>query len=113
MSKKTLNEINKALPNLKSEKVSDVAEELDRILAIKRIFQSEDGKELITELRNSTIDTIKKLIVSYKTPDLSILMGLCAVLDGNFSMLMKIRDISMEKELRDMLDEAVIEASRE
>lgn len=114
MARKTLNQIKIALPNLKSEKVSDIADELDRVLVIKRIFESEDGKELIKELRESALDTIKKLIIAYKnTPDLSTLMGLCAILDSNFSMIMKMRDVSMEKELRDMLDSAVIEASRE
>lgn len=113
MKKKTLNEIKIALPNLKSEKVSDIANELDKVLAIKRIFDSEDGKELITELRSKSIDTIMKLLVAYKKADLSEMMGLCAVLDGNISLLMRMRDIDMEKELREMLDEAVVEASRD
>ncbi len=114
MKKQTLKEIKSALPNLKSQKVEDIANEVDRVLALKRIFTSEDGKELIAELRDSSITAIKKLINAYKnSPDLSLLMGLCAVLDSNFSMLMKMKDISLENELRDMLDEAVIEASRE
>lgn len=114
MVKKILNEINSALPNLKSEKVSDIANELDRVLAIKRIFTSEDGKELVKELRDSCSITIMKLIHTYKnSPDLSTLMGLCAVLDSNYTMLTKVRDVSMEDELREQLDEAVLEATRE
>lgn len=113
MKNKTITEINKALPNLKSEKVSDYANELDRVLALKRIFESEDGKELINELRETIVSTISKLTKVYKTADLSTMMGLCAVLDGNFNMLMKMKDISLEDEIRKDLDLAVLEASRE
>lgn len=114
MAKNTFKEIKKALPNLKSEKVKDISDELDRILAIKRIFQSEDGKELIRELRDTCSTILRKLIIAYKnTPDLPTLMGLIASLDSNYMLLTKVQDISMEQELREQLDEAVIESRGE
>jgi hypothetical protein len=110
--KKTINDIKKAIPNLDSDKVKDYADALDRVLVLKRIFQSEDGKVLIDELRKESISVIRKLIIAYKKkPELSELMGLIAVLDSNFTMLSKIQDISLEKELRESLDEAVLEAT--
>ena len=109
--KKTFNEIKDALPNLKSQKVEDYSDELDRILAIKRIFTSEDGKQLISELRDTCSTTLRKLIVLYKSnPDLPTILGLIATLDGHYTILSKIQDISIEEELREQLDEAVKEA---
>lgn len=114
MKKGTFNEIKKSLPTIDSEKVVDYADALDRVLVLKRIFSSKDGKELVIELRENSITAIRQLIIAYKSnPDLATLMGLCATLDSNFSFLMKIQDISLEKELRDSLDEAVKEAYRE
>jgi hypothetical protein len=37
-------------------------------------------------------------------------MGLLAALDGQYSLLAKVQDISIEQELREQLDEAVKEA---
>jgi hypothetical protein len=65
MAKKTIKEIKSALPGLDSSKVEAYADELDRILAIKRIFQSEDGRVLVNELRDNCSITIKKLLVIY------------------------------------------------
>lgn len=111
MAKKTIKEIKSALPGLDSSKVEAYADELDRILAIKRIFQSEDGKVLVNELRDSCSITIKKLLVLYKkSPELPELLGLLAILDSNYQLLSKIQDISLEKEIREQLDEAVKEA---
>jgi hypothetical protein len=111
MKKKTINEIKSAIPTIDSTKVEDLAEALDKVLIIKRLFDSEDGKVLITELRETSVTAIKKLLIAYKTnPNLETLMGLCASLDSSISFLAKIQDISMEKELRDSLDEAVREA---
>jgi hypothetical protein len=111
MAKKTIKEIKSALPGLDSSKVEAYADELDRILAIKRIFQSEDGRVLVNELRDNCSITIKKLLVIYKkNPELPELLGLLAILDSNYLLLSKIQDISLEKEIREQLDEAVKEA---
>lgn len=114
MAKKTIKEIKEALPNIESSKVEDYANALDKILAIKRIFQSEDGRELISELRDTCLTTLRKLLVEYKkNPDLPSLVSMIATLDSNYALLSKIQDISLEKELREQLDEAVKEAYRD
>lgn len=114
MSNKTIQQIKNAIPEIESEKVNDYADALDRVLVIKRIFQSEDGKELIKELQEVCFITINKLLFTYKNnPDLPTLISLISILDSHYSMLSKIKDISLEKELREQLDEAVREAYRE
>lgn len=111
MKRKTINEIKSALPEVNSQKVVDYADALDRILLLKRIFHSEDGKELIKELREGVILNLRKLLVAYKqNPDLATLLSLCATIDANYSLLSKVQDISLEKELRESLDEAVKDA---
>jgi hypothetical protein len=110
---KTLKEIQSALPDLHSEKVKDISDELDRILAIKKLFNSEGGKELITVLRNNCTITLRKLIIKAKeNPDLPSLLGLIAMYSANIDLLSTIQDISIEEELRKQLDEAVQEAYR-
>lgn len=108
---KTHDEIQKSLPNLKSEKVKDIADELDRVLAIKTLFQSEGGKQLITVLRNNCSVTLRKLVIEAKNnPSLPILLGLISAYSANIDLLSTVQDISMEEELRNQLDEAVKEA---
>jgi hypothetical protein len=110
-NKKTYNEIKSAIPDLESEKVEVYADELDRILSIKRLFTSEDGKVLLGELRDECASLINQLTVSYKkNPNINELISIIANLDSKLSILMKVQDISMEEELRVQLDEAVKEA---
>lgn len=108
---KTLKEIKTALPELKSEKVDVLSDELDKILAIKKLFQSEGGKILIDSLRSNCAITLRKLMVAGKaTPDLQILLALIADYSANMSLLASVQDISLEAEIRNQLDEAVREA---
>lgn len=108
---KTYKEIKKALPDLESNKVADISNELDRILAIKTLFQSEGGKELINVLRTNCSTTLRKLILKSKdNPDLPTLLGLIAAYSANIDLLSTVQDISIEEELRLQLDEAVREA---
>lgn len=108
---KTYNEIKSSLPDLDSEKVEAYSDALDRVLAIKRLFSSDDGKVLLNEMKDECSSLINQLIVSYKkNPNLNDLIALIANLDSKLSLLMKIQDISMEEELRSQLDEAVKEA---
>ncbi len=111
LKKKTLAEINRQLPDLKSEKVEVIADELDRILAIKRIFTSEDGKELLAKLKSNCVTALRKASIAAKKGDNANPF----ILDwqANMDLLGTIQDISMEKELREQLDEAVKEAYRE
>ena len=110
---KTYSEITDALPDLKSEKVKDISEELDRILAIKTLFESDGGKELITVLRNNCSVALRKLILKSKdNPDLPTLLGLISMYSANLDLLSTMQDISLEDEIRRQLDEAVIEVSR-
>ena len=110
---KTYKEIKKALPDLENNKVKDISDELDRILAIKTLFQSEGGKELINVLRNNCSVTLRKLILKAKeNPDLQTLLGLIAMYSANIDLLSTVQDISIEEELREQLDFAVKEAYR-
>jgi len=104
----TLREINHALPDLKSEKVADIAIELDKILSLKKLFQSDGGAVLIEDLRSKCSIALKKALISAReggnpTP---------FVLDwgANMDVLTRVQDISLEEELRNQLDDAVIEA---
>ncbi len=110
MQKKTYKEIQEALPNLANEKVETMSDELDRILAIKTLFQSEGGKELITVLRNNCAISLRKAIINAKKGEAHELIA--AVLDysANVDLLATCQDISMEEEVRTQLDEAVKEA---
>lgn len=106
--KKTIREIKKSLPELQSEKVEVLANELDRILSIKKLFQSDGGKELITLLRNNCSIAIRKAMVAAKNGEKteSFLLDYSANLD----LLSSVQDISLEEEIRKQLDEAVKEA---
>lgn len=105
---KTYKDIKKALPDIEGEKVKVLSDELDRILAIKTLFQSEGGKELITVLRNACAVTLRKAILAAKCGDstVSFLLDYSAHMD----LLSTVQDISIEEELRLQLDEAVKEA---
>lgn len=111
MQKKTYKEIKKAIPKIDSEKVEIISDELDRILAIKKLFQSEGGKELITVLRNNCSIALRKLMVKAKdNPSLPELLGYISTYTANMDLLSTVQDISLEEELRVQLDEAVVEA---
>lgn len=108
---KTINEIKKALPDIDSTKVEDISNELDRILAIKTLFNSPGGKELITVLRNNCSIALRKLVIQAKNnPDLNTLLALIMDYSANIDLLSTVQDISLEKEIRLQLDEAVKEA---
>lgn len=108
--KKTYREIKKALPNLESNKVEEIADELDKILEIKALFQSDGGKQLITLLRNNCSVALRKSIVAAKNADKELLMASILDYSSNMDLLSTVQDISIEEELRKQLDEAVIEA---
>lgn len=106
---KILKEIKSALPHIESDAVEAYAGELDRILALKSLFDSEGGRELISVLRESCAVAIRKAVVAVKagdTPNPFILDY-----SANLSLLSKLQDVSMEEEIRKQLDEAVKEAS--
>jgi len=112
MAKKTYKSIKKSIPKIEesegAEKVEVLSDELDRILSIKTLFQSEGGKELITVLRNNCANAIKKAVLAAKTGENNIPF----LLDysANMDLLSTLQDISIEDELRIQLDEAVKEA---
>jgi hypothetical protein len=111
MSKQTYKEIKSAIPNIKSEKVEDISDELDRILTIKRLFTSNDGKELIKTLKQNCYIALNKLIIASKeNPELGNLLAIIATYSANIYLLAQLQDIKMEEELRKQLDDAVMEA---
>lgn len=105
----TLSDIEKALPGIKSDKVVIIAEELEKVLAIKKLFQSEGGAQLITVLRNNCSMALRKASIAAKKGESANPF----ILDwqANMDLLGTVQDISMEEELREQLDEAVIEAA--
>jgi hypothetical protein len=108
---RTAKEIKDSLPGINSEHVEVLSDELDRILALKTLFRSEGGKVLIDGLRSTCAVTLRKLIIKAKdNPDLPSLLGLISVYSANAELLAQVQDISMEKEIRMQLDEAVKEA---
>lgn len=109
----TRREIKDSLPNLESEKVDVLSNELDRILSLKSLFDSDGGKELISVLRNNCFVTLRKIVAKSKdNPDLPSLLGLIGMYSANIDLLSSMQDISMEEEIRRQLDEAVKEAYR-
>lgn len=107
---KTYQEIKKSLPSIKSQKVEDMSDELDRILAIKTLFQSEGGKELITVLRNNCAKALRIAIIAAKNGDNQKLTSTILDYSANIDLLATVQDISMEEEIRNQLDESVKEA---
>lgn len=112
MSKKTIREIKTALPGIESEKVDVLADELDNILALKELFTSDGGKVLINRLRDNCSVALRKAIVAAKSGDTDKLIPFILDYSANINLLSSIQDISMEKEIREQLDEAVKEAYR-
>ena len=107
---KILAEIKGALPDLKSEKVVTLSEELEKVLALKKLFQSEGGEHLLTVLRNNCSAALRKASIAAKKGESANPF----ILDyqANMDLLGTVQDISMEEELRNQLDEAVIEATK-
>ena len=106
----TKKQIKEALPELQSEKVEVLADELDKVLSLKNLFQSDGGKQLITVLRNNCSIALRKCIISAKKGDKDILLALVLDYSANMDLLSTVQDISLEQELREQLDEAVKEA---
>jgi len=109
---RTLKEIKKALPDLESEKVEVLSDELDKVLAIKKLFDSEGGKVLLGVLRNNCSRTIRKAILAAKASDEKLLLATVLEYSANMDLLSSLQDIKMEDELRTQLDEAVKDAYR-
>lgn len=108
--KKTFQEIQEAIPNLASEKIETMSDELDRILAIKTLFLSEGGKQLITVLRNNCSVALRRAIVNAKKGESQELIATILDYSANIDLLSTCQDISMEEEIRSQLEEAVKEA---
>lgn len=110
-SKRTIKEIKEALPELDSTKVEDISDELDRVLALKRLFKSEGGEMLITFLRNNCASNLRKLVATAKEkPELSSLLTIIFEYSSNMDLLQTLGDLSLEEELREQLDQAVKDA---
>lgn len=108
--KKTYREIKKSLPGIESEKIEALSDELDRVLALKTLTESEGGKELIKIIRANCFVQLRKLVVQAKTnPTLEQLLSTIAMYSANMDLLSELQDITLEEELRTQLDEAVKE----
>lgn len=106
----TLIEIEKALPGIQSEKVEVLSEELERILSIKKLFQSDGGKELINMMRNNCSTSIRKAVIAAKASKEREAVIFLLEYSTAMDLLSSVQDISLEAELRAQLDEAVKEA---
>lgn len=107
---KIIKEIKTALPNLKSKKVEEISEELDNILAIKKLFTSDGGKILLGVLKNNCSLALRKAVISAKKADKEELVSNVLEYSANLDLLSTLQDISLEEELRNQLDDAVLEA---
>lgn len=106
----TLIEIEKALPGIKSDKVEVLSEELERILSIKKLFQSDGGKELINLMRSNCSTSIRKAVIAAKASKEREAVIFLLEYSASMDILSSVQDISLEAELRAQLDEAVKEA---
>ena len=110
--KNTIRDIKKVIPNLQSEKVEVLADELDRIQALKTLFRSDGGQQLIGVLKRNCAAALRKLYSAMDDkPTLEILMGLIARYTANLDLLAELQDVTIEDEIQTQLDEAVKEAA--
>jgi len=108
--KKTFKEIKEGIPELESEKVEVIADTLDSVLAMKRLWSSNDGKELLEVLKNNCAIALRKATVAAESGDKDLLLAVMLKYAANMDLLATIQDIGTEVELRNQLDEAVKEA---
>lgn len=107
----TYKEIKDAIPELDNEKTKVISDELDKVLALKRLWKSADGEQLLTVLRNNCSISLRKLVMIAKTdPKIENLLSVIFEYSSNMDLLATIQDISTEEELRTQLDDAVKEA---
>jgi hypothetical protein len=109
---RTIKEIKEALPGINDEKVEVLSDELDKVLALKRLWSSEDGEQLLTVLRNNCSVALRKATILAEQGDKDKLLAMVLKYSANMDLLSTIQDISTEDELRKQLDEAVKEAMR-
>lgn len=109
---KIIDEIKQGLPDIDSKKVEEISNELDNILAVKRIFSSPDGSVLLNTLKSNCYTVLNKLVNYNKlaNPDINTYISLVATYSANLDLLSQLQDIKLEQEIRDQLDEAVKEA---
>ena len=110
--KKTIKEIKQALPGIDSEKVTVLSDELDKILALKRLFESDGGKVMLEYIKKNCSIALRKSIIAAKNGDKELLMANVLDYSANIDLLSTLQDISLEEEIRGQLDEAVREAVR-
>lgn len=112
MSKITKGKKTKVSTDSKKQKVNDITDVLESILAVKRVFKSKDGEQFITLLRNNCADSLRKLIVTAREkPELNSLLSIIFDYSANMDLLLTLGDIKLEEELREQLDEAIREAT--
>ncbi len=94
----------------KSQKVKDISDELERILAIKELFKSKGGEQLLTLLRNNCANNLRKLVTIAKDkPEMDTLLSTIFDYSSNLDLLLTLGDLSLEEELRFQLDDAIKE----
>lgn len=95
----------------KTQKVQDISDELERILAIKELFKSKGGEQLLTLLRNNCASNLRKLVtIAKEKPELDMLLSTVFEYSANLDLLSTLGDLSLEDELRVQLDDAIKEA---
>lgn len=109
MSNKTYNDIKKALPDIDSEKVETISNTLDEILNIKKIFEMDEGKVFMQVLKDNCSIALRKAIIEARNTEPDKVLIHILNYAANAELLSKFRDVSLEKEIRSQLDEAVKE----
>ena len=94
--KQTYSEIKKALPNINSERVEVIADQLDEILSIKSLFQSDGGKILENKLKENCSLALRKAIIVSKKGDAQDTVYFILDYSANIDLLSKLKDISIE-----------------
>lgn len=107
--KTTIKEIKQAFPKISSEKIEVLADTLDEILMIKSVVQSEGGMLLMEVLKNNCSIALRKAIMAAKSGDKEALIPYILDYSANMDLLSTLKDVSLEKEIREQLDEAVLE----
>lgn len=108
--KNTFKDIKAGIPELESEKVEVIADTLDSVLAMKRLWSSNDGKELLEVLKHNCAVSLRKATMAAEAGDKDLLLAVVLKYAANMDLLATLQDISSEAELRTQLDEAVKEA---
>ena len=101
----------KAATGIATEKVEILADELDRINALKTLFRSDAGKIMVERLVSNCARSLRTMY-NASEPTIELLLTNLASYKANIDLLAEFQDITAEEEIARQLDEAVKEAGQ-